>query len=243
MKAFFLLVFILSFHILFSQNDRYNDFNNVNWGQVFVTKKISAKTDWLVEYQWRRTNGLKSWQQGLFRTAIQYKPSVAVSLAAGYAQAETFAYGDFPIANNGTFPEHRLFEQVVLKQELRKTTVSHRFRIEQRFVGRVKAGTDREIEDWVYSNRFRYLLKIQHAFTPKLYAWCGDEIFIGAGKNVGVNIFDQNRIFLQMGAKLSKNLSVEAGYFNQTLQQGRRINNQTIMQRNNGFNVASFLTL
>ena len=71
-----------------------------------------------------------------------------------------------------------------------------------------------------------------------MYAAVADEIFIGAGKNVGVNIFDQNRLFLLVGYKLNKNVNIESGYFNQTLQQGRRINNQTIMQRNNGLLVS-----
>jgi len=46
-----------------------------------------------------------------------------------------------------------------------------------------------------------------------------------------------------MGYKLNKTVSLEAGYFNQTLQQGRRINNQTIMQRNNGLVVSSIVQL
>ena len=71
-----------------------------------------------------------------------------------------------------------------------------------------------------------------------MYAAVADEIFIGAGKNVGVNIFDQNRLFLLVGYKLNKNVNIESGYFNQTLQQGKRINNQTIMQRNNGLLVS-----
>ena len=91
--------------------------------------------------------------------------------------------------------------------------------------------------------RFRYLFKTQYNFTPKLYAVAADEIFIGAGKNVGVNIFDQNRIFLLAGFKLNKYITLEGGYFNQTLQQGRRINNNTIMQRNNGVVLSSFVNL
>jgi Protein of unknown function (DUF2490) len=217
-----------------AQNDRVNDYNNINWAQLFMTKSINKKTDWLIEYQWRRTNGFKYWQQGLFRTALQFKPNSNVALAAGYAQAETFAYGDYPIASNGTFPEHRLFEQVLLKQSLSKLSISHRFRIEQRFIGRVKAGTHREIEDWLFSNRFRYMLKLQYPFSKNFYGWCGDELMLNAGKTVGVNIFDQNRIHLNLGYKVNNKMAVELGYINQTLQQGRRVNNATIVQRNNG---------
>ena len=45
----------------------------------------------------------------------------------------------------------------------------------------------------------------------QLYAAAADEIFIGDGKNLGVNIFGQNRIFLLLGYKLNKNLSIEGG--------------------------------
>ncbi len=224
-----------------AQNDRVNDYNNINWAQLFITKSLNKKTDWLIEYQWRRTNGLKYWQQGLFRTALQYKPNNNIALTAGYAQAETFAYGDFPIASNGTFPEHRLFEQVLMKQSLSKLNISHRFRIEQRFIGRVKAGTDREIEKWLLSNRFRYMLKLQYPFNKNFYGWCGDELMLSAGKNVGVNIFDQNRIHLNLGYKVNNRISVELGYINQTLQQGRRVNNATIVQRNNGIVLSTSL--
>jgi hypothetical protein len=113
----------------------------------------------------------------------------------------------------------------------------------------VKAGTvgTREIEDWFFLHRFRYQFRTQYPFWTKgvkqLYGVAADEIFIGAGKNLGTNIFDQNRIFLLLGFKLNKKITIEGGYFNQTLQQGRRINNSTIMQRNNGVVLGSFLNL
>jgi hypothetical protein len=234
MRNYIAAILLLASFCCAAQNDRVNDYNNINWVQLFITKSINKKTDWLVEYQWRRTNGLKYWQQGLFRTAIQYKPNSNVAVAAGYTQAETFPYGDYPIASNGTFPEHRLFQQVLLRQSFSKLSISHRFRIEQRFIGRVKAGTDREIEKWLFSNRFRYMLKLQYPFNKNFYGWCGDELIVSAGKNVGVNIFDQNRMHLNLGYKINSKISVELGYINQTLQQGRRVNNSTIVQRNNG---------
>ncbi len=226
-----------------AQNIRYNDFNNINWLQFFGSKKLGKKTTLLFEYQWRRTAGLKDWQQGLFRTALQYKINDASSLSIGYAQAETYPYGDYPIAASGTFPEHRIFEQLILKQAIDKITITNRFRIEQRWLGRVKHGTDRDIEGWTYLNRFRYLIKAQYPFNKKLYGWLGDEIFIGAGKNLGVNIFDQNRIHANLGFIVNKRISLEAGFINQTLQQGRLINNKVIMQRNNGVIFATFLNL
>jgi hypothetical protein len=244
LKTFFKKLFLIFFcfiikTVAFSQNTRQNDFNNINWVQFFGTKKLGKKTSLLFEYQWRRTDVLKNWQQGLFRTALQFKLNDVATIAFGYAQAETHAYGDFPIAANGTFPEHRLFQQAVVRNTIgKKVTLTNRLRIEQRWLGAVKAGTDREIERWNYLHRFRFLARLQYPISKKMYAWLGDEIFIGAGKNVGQNIFDQNRLHFNIGYSANKNINLELGYINQTLMQGRLINNKTIVQRNNGFLIA-----
>ncbi len=242
MKGLFLMLALFSCQLSFAQNDRHNDNNNINWLQVFNTIKLDKNWNLHAEYQWRRENGLKDWQQSLLRVGVNRKLNDNVTVHIGYGWIETFPYGDFPIASAGTFPEHRLYEQISFKQPIKKWTFTHRFRVEQRWLGRVKPGTDREIETWLFLHRFRYQFRTQFAITPKLYAVAADEIFIGAGKNVGVNIFDQNRVFLSVGYKINKTVSVEAGYFNQTLQQGRRVNNNTIMQNNNGINASAFLS-
>ena len=243
MKLFFSLFLFLCPVFLLAQNDRLNDYNTTNWVQVFSTIRLDKNWSLHAEYQWRRENGLKNWQQSLLRVGINRKLNDQITVHLGYGWIETFPYGDYPLANNGTFPEHRLYEQISFKQPIKKFTFTHRFRIEQRWLGRVKAGTDRVIEEWLFLHRFRYQFKTQYSITSKFYAAAAAEIFIGAGKNVGVNVFDQNRIFLLAGFKFNKYITLEGGYFSQTLQQGRRINNSTIMQRNNGVVLSSFLSL
>ncbi|MBK8495820.1 MAG: DUF2490 domain-containing protein [Ferruginibacter sp.] len=243
MKTILLITFLSLHFSCLAQNDRLRDPNNTNWIQTFNTIGLDKKWSLHVEYQWRRTNGLKHWQQSLFRIGVNRKINEQVTLHAGYGWIETFPYGDFPIASAATFPEHRVYEQVSFRQPINKWIFTHRFRIEQRWLGRVRPGTDREIEAWTYLHRFRYQFRAQLSLSPKWYAVAADEIFIGAGKNVGINIFDQNRIFLLAGFKINQHVSAEAGYFNQTLQQGRRINNKSIMQGNNGIVVSSFVQL
>lgn len=247
MRKFFLVALLTVSLEGKAQNDRVNDFNYLNWLQTFHTVSLGKKWSLHLEYQWRRTDGLKLWQQSLLRTGVNYKLQENVVAHLGYGWIETFPYGDYPLASAGTFPEHRIYEQLTLRQPFRKWTITHRFRIEQRWLGKVKAGTDREIEDWTFLHRFRYFLRTQYPFRKKgermFYAVAADELFIGAGKNLGINIFDQNRIFLQLGYAFSKKISLEAGYFNQTLQQGRRVNEKTIIQRNNGLVIASFVNL
>ncbi|MEI2739045.1 MAG: DUF2490 domain-containing protein [Chitinophagaceae bacterium] len=202
-----------------------------------------------LEYQWRREKGLKYWQQSLLRIGANYKLNDNVTAHLGYGWIETFPYGDFPIASAGTFPEHRIYEQITLRQPVKRWSFSHRFRTEQRWLGRVKSnsGRNREIESWSFLHRFRYQFRVLYPLASRSvklpYVVAADEIFIGAGKNVGVNIFDQNRVFLLFGYQLNKTFSFETGYFNQTLQQGRRVNNSTIVQRNNGIVFSSFFNL
>lgn len=241
-KIFFIPVLFFSF-LSFAQNDRLSDHNNTNWLQLFNTIKLNKNWSLHAEYQWRREHGLKNWQQSLFRFGVNNKLSEQITVHLGYAFVETFSYGDFPIAVSGTFPEHRIYEQIIFRQPIKKWIFTHRFRIEQRWLGRVKASSNGEIEEWLFLHRFRYQFRTQFTFSPKWYAVAGDEIFIGAGKNIGINIFDQNRIFLSAGHKLGPTVSIEVGYFNQTLQQGRRINSKSIIQDNNGIAAALYLSL
>lgn len=249
MKKLLLLLLVCYSALLPAQNDRVNDYNYINWVQSFNTIGLNKKWSLHAEYQWRRDQGLKNWQQSLLRLGINYKLNEQVTAHLGYGWIETFAYGEYPIAANGTFPEHRIYEQLTLRQPLNKWTFTHRFRVEQRWLGRrvPNTGTDRQIEGWTFLHRFRYQFRLQRPLWSKaddqLYLAAADELFIGAGKNLGINIFDQNRIFLLAGYKFSPRFSLEAGYMNQTLQQGRRVNGQTIMQRNNGWVFSSFINL
>lgn len=228
-----------------AQNDRVDDFNNTNWLQTFHTINLNKKWSLHLEYQWRREDGLKYWQQSLLRAGANYKLNDQVTVHTGYAWVETYPYGDYPIANNGTFSEHRVYEQLNLRQPAGKGLFTHRFRIEQRWLERLIPGVNGLVKDWFFLHRFRYQFRTQYPFYTKgdkqFYGAAADEIFIGAGKNLGTNIFDQNRLFILLGYRLNKKISIEAGYMNQTLQQGRRINNSTIMQRNNGITVSSFI--
>lgn len=61
-----------------------------------------------------------------------------------------------------------------------------------------------------------------------------DEIFVGFGENVQANIFDQNRIGILLGYRFKKNVRIEGGVVNQTLQFGRQINEKNVLQHDHG---------
>jgi Protein of unknown function (DUF2490) len=230
-----------------AQEGRINDPNTIGWQQVFIQVPAGKKIAILAEYQWRRTDGFKKGQQSLLRAGLQYRVNSQLSVLAGYAWVETFPYGDYPIAANGTFPEHRLFEQLVLQQLLNKTGITHRFRAEQRWLAKLKPGADREITGWAFLHRFRYLVRVKQPLVQlkkqQFYAVLADELFVGAGKQLGINFFDQNRVMALAGFTFNKHIQAEAGYLNQTLQQGRPVNNRAVMQKNNGWLMAVYFNL
>ena len=51
---------------------------------------------------------------------------------------------------------------------------------------------------------------------------------------MNANVFDQNRIGILIGYRFNKNVRIEAGYLNQTLQLGRLVNGKNVFQNNNG---------
>ena len=131
-------------------------------------------------------------------------------------------------------------EQAQVTDEIGRFSLQHRLRLEQRWLEKYNNAASEVPESHTYVNRFRYMLRVQAPLQGRtlddheFYAAAYDELFIGFGKNVGENIFDQNRVALLAGYKLNKHLRIEAGYLNQILQLGREVNNRNVLQYNKG---------
>lgn len=235
------LCMICSAIILNGQGNRTNTENTIGWYNYFGTFRLSQKMSLHTEYQWRRNDLIKNWQQGLLRTGLNYNVSPRLLLRVGYAWAETYAYGDIPINSFGRdFTEHRIFQMAQLSQKEGIVEISHRFMLEQRFVGRYTSLNAKTEDEYPFVNRGRYMVRLQIPLKGKEildktpYLAIFDEVMVGFGKNVIANIFDQNRIGLLLGYKFTKSTRFEAGYINQILQYSRQINNLNAFQYNNG---------
>jgi Protein of unknown function (DUF2490) len=240
-KIIFLLLPIILASKLFCQTNKLNDYNSLIWLQTFNTIKINNTWGLHAEYQWRRTPGIKNWQQGLLRLGVNYKVNKKIAIQVGYANVQTYNYGTYPVAALGRFPEHRLYQQLVIKQHINKILLTHRLRLEQRLIGKRKNNITNEIDTWIYSNRFRYSLKGQYNFNKKLYGAIANEVFYHLDNKLSNTNFDQNRINIIAGFKAADNITLELGYLNQLIRQGKPVNNNTIIQRNNGFILGSFI--
>ena len=126
--------------------------------------------------------------------------------------------------------------------------LSHRFMLEQRFIGKYSAASLETEDSFPLSHRIRYMIRAQLPLqgtqigdnTP--YFAIYDEVFIGFGENVNANVFDQNRFSILFGYKWDTVFRLEAGYLNQLLQFGRQINGQNVFQDNHGIIVNAWFT-
>jgi hypothetical protein len=109
--------------------------------------------------------------------------------------------------------EHRIYQQLQLSSNIGKIGLVHRIRNEQRW--QQKMVNDQFIHQYKFTDRVRYLVSANIPFWknthyPSLVV--SDEIMIQWGKEIVLNTFDQNRIFLGIKQTLGKFLSMDAGY-------------------------------
>jgi hypothetical protein len=223
---------IILFSILFfyfnlksyNQNSKITSNENIGWYNYFGTFNISPKVSLHTEYQWRRDNYISNWQQSLLRFGVNYKFNPTILVRIGGAWIETFPYGDYTLQKFGKdFTEYRTYQLLQISNQFGKFNINHRYILEQRWVGNYNTEESLKEDFFTYLNRIRYMIKVNVPLngteigdkTPYLSFF--DEIFIGFGKNIQNNVFDQNRIGLLLGYSFTKNIILEAGYLNQTI--------------------------
>lgn len=218
-SAFLLCVGLLLAAATQAQTPQYRvtDTNHHAWYMYFGDHKLTDHWGLHTEAQFRRASLLSKPQQLLLRGGVNYTLASGPMLTAGYCFVKTYPYGDYPAKTASI--EHRVYEQLQLAQPLGRITLLHRYRLEQRWVHPV--GNNPAL----YFNRARYLLKatlplMGATLEPReLFLAAYDEVFLGFGRNVNRNLFDQNRAYLALGYKISPQASLEAGYLNQRVQQ------------------------
>lgn len=250
-KKYIITILVLGIALsAFSQPYRENVFNAIGWYGYFGDHKIAKKWSIHTEYQFRRTDFITNWQQSLARFGVNYHFTDQVMFTIGYAHAQAFTYGDKPIArkdqfgDDQSFPEHRIYQDILLKNNTGRFEISHRLKLEERFLGNAYDAKDNRIAGkWNFVMRFRYRIRLAMPLQGntiddnEFYLHAFDEILIGAGENVKNNIFDQNRFNIGIGYKLNKNCKFELGYFNQivTKPASDKITKLPVIESNNGF--------
>ena len=217
-----LLLFSLGAH---GQVQRIDDFNAIGWYVYQGDHQLGPRWEIHTEYQARRVGFITDWQQSLLRGGLAYKVWPRLKIAGGYTYLNTHPYGAHPAADAGTYPEQRFYEDVELADTVGRLGLTHRLRLEQRWIGLPGAsGSLGTSAVWQRQNRIRYQLGLTLPLQGRAlddgewYLTAFDEVFLNFGREITTNVFNQNRIAAGLGYRVQKNFRLELQYLNQITQ-------------------------
>lgn len=219
MKSLKILLFVLAFSFGASNVSHAQQFSQFNsWYMYFGNHKLNDKWGLHTEYQFRRHGLITDWQQSLARIGLDYHYNSSTMITGGYGWIVSFPYGQQPIATHSN--EHRIWQQLILKQKSGAFSFQHRYRLEQRFLenASLDLNEERVVDGFRFRQRFRYRIFASVPLTKsaegdtRLFAAAYEELFLGFGEGIGSNILDQNRLYIGLGYKINKNSNIQAGY-------------------------------
>lgn len=207
------------------------------WTALFNSIKLGNKTSLLSDLQLRSTDELQQVQTILLRSGLNYSLSKKTAVTAGYAYVDNRRSVN---GISGLLPEHRIWEQFLINHKLSRIAITHRFRLEQRFISKgVVEGQDLKTDGFSNANRFRYFIRNMipvgnaKAFNQGFFGAVQNEVFLNFGNKSAVNgkTFDQNRLYLAAGYRFGKTFDLEAGYMYQFVEgRGNQSVNNNIIQ-------------
>ncbi len=198
-----------------SAGDRVEDFNT--WTGIEMIGGLSS-TNPNLKYklfaQGRFGDNSTRFTQALIRPGLGYAINEKVTAWLGYDWVPTSR----PLALKHPFNDHRIWQQLSLRDNYSFGTVISRTRLEQRFFD-IPGSSD-------VAYRYRQMFKLltpMHFVSPKVSFVIWNEIFVDlnsmdAGIRSGLN---QNWAFAGIGYRLNKKTTIEMGYLNQFINRSK----------------------
>jgi hypothetical protein len=220
-----LLLFSCSFAV-----QAQTDHQNTGWFMFVNSTKINKKWATHLDLQYRSSDNWAHKKNVMFRPGLTYLISNKHEVTLGYLLNESYTYP--AAAADYSLTEHRIWEQYIFKHKIKTVAATHRFRMEQRFIGRYNA-------DELFSQRFRYffrflvpLQKEAQAFEKGIFVALQNEVFLNLQnkQELNNNFFDQNRAYAALGYRVNKKFDVEVGYMNQAVKGLSRNTSNDIIQ-------------
>jgi hypothetical protein len=214
-----LLLIISTLDTVLAQDENYG-----KWFVYFGNQKINNK--WLLQsdMQYRLNQIPDQKSQLLLRAGIGYNLTEAnnnILLGLAYVQSN-WEEGD--AARTSTI-EKRIYQQYLYKQKRNYLFLTHRVRMEERFIAND------------FTLRSRYFFAVQKSLNGKLlnrrsiYASGFNELFI----DISNQKFDRNRLFAGMGYGVTNDIRLETGYLIQSQKNSTRGQFQFIVYNNLSF--------
>jgi len=180
------------------------------WMAWSNTHSLGDKWSLGTDLQLRSADDWERVRNVVIRPSLGYAINGQVTASLGYMLNRTFD----PVVRDTT--EQRLWQQLSIAQPLPRLTLTHRLRLEQRFIERA---TQPDVE----AVRLRYQLRAQApmqapatgaSFTRGPYValqseWMGH---LAGKKELNGRTFDQLRAYAGIGWRFSRKADIEAGY-------------------------------
>lgn len=186
---------------------------NSGWLTLINSTRISDKWGAVLDVQFRSADNWSYVRNILVRPGVTYFLNDKSNITVGYLYANTHA----KLATGSTdLSEQRIWEQFIYNHKIKSSFATHRLRLEQRFIE--TTGDD------IFAQRARYFFRIMKPLTPYkdgfnegMFLALQDEVFFNVQHKKALNnsLFDQNRFYIALGYRFSKQLDLEAGYMNQ----------------------------
>lgn len=220
MKIKFKLIIILLLAVTSQVHAQSRDNYNM-WFQYLMSARLTDKSTLTALSQYRSFDLAYDTRLFLVSAYIDYEVANEVKPAAGFMFLVLDSYKSDNTKKERY--EKRPFQQVTLGGNIGRTSVSHRFRVEERFISNPN--------DFIV--RLRYLISLRIPFNragekEKLYGILKNEIRMNVVKD---EPFDSNRLTAGIGVKVGKNSAIEVAFINQ-LETGSTSNYGYIGYRN-----------
>ncbi|TKC04288.1 DUF2490 domain-containing protein [Pedobacter frigoris] len=202
---------------------------NTGWLFLMNSTKINEKWGAHFDLQLRSSDNWEDVRNLLIRPGVTYFIDKQNDVTLGYLFTQTYSQA---AGVKNALTENRIWQQYIHKHKISSVNISHRFRLEQRFIERAN-------NDDLFAQRARYfvralipLQKKEDAFDKGPFAALQNELFFNIQGKSGLNghVFDQNRAYLAAGYRFSKKMDVEAGYMNQAVKGAVSNTNNNIIQ-------------
>lgn len=220
MKIKFRLIIILMLGMIRFASAQSRDNYNM-WFQYLMSARLTDKSTLTALSQYRSFDLAYDTRLFLVSAYVDYEIANEVKPAAGFMFLVLDSYK--PDQSKKERYEKRPFQQVTLGGSIGRTSVSHRFRVEERFISNP--------DEFIV--RLRYLISLRIPFNragekEKLYGILKNELRMNVVKE---DPFDSNRLTAGFGMKVGKNAAIEVAFINQ-LETGSTSNYGFIGYRN-----------
>jgi hypothetical protein len=191
----------------------------MGWAATFQNYKVNDRFGLYFDAQWRSTAQLQQMNALLLRPGVNFYLSPSFTFTTGYAFIPQQRMSN---GVTGYLPEHRVWEQLVFAHKIKShrkpvAAITHRLRLEQRFIPRHHAEGNMLVRDGHRTaGRLRYFARgvVPLGSNPGkgMFAAVQNELFFHTADG---GSFDQNRAYVAAGYRVCPQLDLEMGYMNQ----------------------------